>query len=243
MAEWSGDRPWTARTPIFRSRTASDRSPGGLHAVALETGNAARGPDGEGAERTGPMIKVKVNGAELELPVMIAFGQAENTIVIPLGYGQGFDGEDKFGRNAKGNAPAGHVGQVGVNSGFNAYPLRTAETAYYAAGATVEKTGKRYPLALVQEHFAMYGRGLAREISTIDSGDHKGGFEEQLHNVKLQGNDGHAPPNISLYKQQGKDGKAGKQGKPGADGPGQGDSNARPGTRPPPSPTATSPPA
>ncbi len=175
--------------------------------VALETGNAARGPDGEGAERTGPMIKVKVNGGELEIPVMIAFGQAENTIVIPLGYGQGFDKEDKFNRNANGGAPASHVGQVGVNSGFNAYPLRTAGASYYATGATVEKTGKRYPLALVQEHFAMYGRALAREISTIDSGDHKGDFEEQLHNVKLQGNDGHAPPNISLYKQEDKKGR------------------------------------
>ena len=174
--------------------------------VALESGRAARGPDGEGSERTGPMVKVKVNGGELEIPVMIAFGQAENTIVIPLGYGQGFDGEDKFNRNAKGNAPASHVGQVGVNSGFNAYPLRTAATSYYATGATVEKTGKRYPLALVQEHFGMYGRALAREISTLDSGDHKGSFEEQLHNVPKQGNDAHAPPNISLYKQEDKRG-------------------------------------
>ena len=175
--------------------------------VALETWNGATGPDGEGEHRTAPMIKVKVNGTEIEIPVMISFGQAEDTIVIPLGYGQGFDGEDKFNRNAAGTAPASHVGQVGVNSGFNAYPVRTAATAYFATGATVEKTAKRYPIAVVQEHHAMYGRALAREISTIDSGDHKGGFEEQLHNVKLQGNDGHAPPNISLYKQQDRGGK------------------------------------
>ena len=175
--------------------------------VALETWNGATGPDGEGEHRSAPLITVAVNGVELEFPAMISFGQAENTIVIPLGYGQGFDAEDKFGRNAKGNAPASHVGQVGVNSGFNAYPLRTAATAYFATGATVKKTGRRYPMAVVQEHHAMYGRALAREISTIDSGDHKGGFQEQLHNVKLQGNDGHAPPNISLYKPEDKEGK------------------------------------
>jgi molybdopterin-containing oxidoreductase family iron-sulfur binding subunit len=175
--------------------------------VALETWNGATGPDGEGEHRTAPVIKVKVNGTELEIPVMISFGQAENTIVIPLGYGQGFDGEDKFNRNAKGNAPASHVGRVGVNSGFNAYPLRTAASAYFATGATVEKTAARYPIAVVQEHHAMYGRALAREISTIDSGDHKGDFAEQLHNVKLQGNDAHAPPNISLYKQEDRAGK------------------------------------
>ena len=175
--------------------------------VALETWNGAKGPDGEGEGRTAPVIKVTVNGTEIEIPVMISFGQAENTIVIPLGYGQGFDGEDKFNRNAKGNAPASHVGQVGVNSGFNAYPLRTAASAYFATGATVAKTGARYPMAVVQEHHAMYGRALAREISTIDSGDHKGDFAEQLHNVKLQGNDAHAPPNISLYKQEDRAGK------------------------------------
>ena len=174
--------------------------------VALETWNGATGPDGEGEHRSAPLITVAVNGVELEFPAMISFGQAENTIVIPLGYGQGFDAEDKFGRNAKGSAPASHVGQVGVNSGFNAYPLRTTATTYFATGAAVKKTGRRYPMAVVQEHHAMYGRALAREISTIDSGDHKGGFEEQLHNVKLQGNDGHAPPNISLYKPEDKKG-------------------------------------
>ena len=175
--------------------------------VALETWNGATGPDGEGEHRTAPMIKVKVNGAEIEIPVMISFGQAEDTIVIPLGYGQGFDGEDKFNRNPAGNAPASHVGQVGVNSGFNAYPLRTADSSYLATGATVEKTGRKYPIAVVQEHHAMYGRALAREISTIDAGDQKGDFAKQLSKVKLQGNDGHAPPNLSLYKQEDKTGK------------------------------------
>ncbi|QJE97411.1 TAT-variant-translocated molybdopterin oxidoreductase [Luteolibacter luteus] len=177
--------------------------------VKLETERASRAPEGddEGGKRTAPMIKVSVNGAELELPVMIAFGQAENTIVIPLGYGQGFDKEDKFNRNASGKTPADHVGQVGVNSGFNAYPLRTAATSYFASGATVVKTGKRYPVALVQEHFGMYGRALAREISTMTD-EKKGNFDEQLHNVAKQGNDGHAPPNISLYKQENKKGQA-----------------------------------
>ena len=156
------------------------------------------GEDGEGEHRTGPMIKITVNGASLEIPVMISFGQAEKTIVLPLGYGQGFDDEDKFDRGPK---HTGTVGQVGVNSGFNAYPLRTAAASYFVTGASVEKTGKRYPLAVIQEHHAMYGRALAREVST-QTDEEKGDFAKQLHGVKLQGNDGHAPPNISLYKQQ-----------------------------------------
>jgi Fe-S-cluster-containing dehydrogenase component len=128
----------------------------------------------------------------------VSFGQAENTIIIPLGYGQGFNGDDELERDTKN---ANHVGLVGVNRGFDAYPLRTQDTAYFASGAKVTKTEKRYSVALTQEHNAMYGRALAREIST-DTIDHKGDFKAQLAKVKKQGNDSHAPENISLYKQE-----------------------------------------
>ncbi|MFT4175328.1 MAG: TAT-variant-translocated molybdopterin oxidoreductase [Luteolibacter sp.] len=164
---------------------------------------AARYPDDEGEHRTAPIIKLEVNGQTLEIPVLIAFGQAENTIVIPLGYGQGFDKEDVLKRDTKNSA---HVGLVGVNRGFNAYPLRTAESAYFATGGKITTTSVRYPVALVQEHNSMYGRALAREISTRTD-EKKGTFAAQLKNVKKQGNDSHAPENISLYKPQDRDGK------------------------------------
>jgi MoCo/4Fe-4S cofactor protein with predicted Tat translocation signal len=173
--------------------------------VATEHPYAHSSPDGEAGNRRSPLIKVNVNGRELEIAALISFGQAENTIVIPLGYGQGYDGEDVLRRDT---SRASHVGQVGVNSGFDAYPLRTSATPYFATGATASLTRKRaYPVALVQEHHAMYGRALAREISTIESDDHKGPFEKQLANVKLQGNDSHAPPNISLYKPEDRKGQ------------------------------------
>ncbi|MEK7950598.1 TAT-variant-translocated molybdopterin oxidoreductase [Luteolibacter soli] len=156
------------------------------------------GEDGEGEHRTGPMIKITVNGATIEIPVMISFGQAEKTIVLPLGYGQGFNDEDKFNRGPKNT---GTVGLVGVNSGFNVYPLRTSAAPYFVTGATVEKANKRYPLAVIQEHHAMYGRALAREVSTMTD-EEKGSFATQLEGVKKQGNDAHAPENTSLYKQQ-----------------------------------------
>ena len=157
------------------------------------------------------MIKVEVNGQALEIPVLVSFGQAENTLVIPLGYGQGFDEHDELKR---GPLNASHVGLVGVNRGFNAYPLRTAATAYFATGAKATPTNRRYSVALTQEHSAMYGRALAREVSTLED-EEKGSFAAQLANVPKQGNDSHAPPNISLYKPEsssafhpGKDGKA-----------------------------------
>jgi molybdopterin-containing oxidoreductase family iron-sulfur binding subunit len=168
--------------------------------IAIENPRALGSPDGEGENRKSPIIEVAVNGRTLEIPVLVSFGQAENTIIIPLGYGQAFDKDDELERKP---ANQSHVGLVGVNRGFNAYPLRDTATAYFATGATVKSTGKRYSVALVQEHSAMYGRALAREISTIDSQDDKGGFEKQLANVKKQGNDSHAPTNISLYKPMG----------------------------------------
>ena len=92
---------------------------------------ASRSPDDEAQNRTSPMISLVVNGQTLEIPVLVSFGQAENTIVIPLGYGQGFDENDELKRGPKN---ASHVGLVGVNRGFNAYPLRTAATPYFATG-------------------------------------------------------------------------------------------------------------
>ena len=171
--------------------------------IATENARALGSPDGEGENRKSPMIEVTVNGQSLEIPVLVSFGQAENTIIIPLGYGQGFDKDDELGRTP---ANQTHVGLVGVNRGFNAYPLRTAATSYFATGATVKLTGKRYSVALTQEHSAMYGRALAREVSTIESDDDKGDFHAQLANVKKQGNDSHAPPNVYLYKPEDRQG-------------------------------------
>lgn len=183
----------------------------GIDGVAMNK-FAKVGPDGEGEHRKQPMIKIEVNGQSLEIPVLLSFGQAENTLVIPLGYGQGFNKHDELKR---GPTNESHVGLVGVNAGFNAYPLRTVATSYFATGAKVTLlAGKRYSVALTQEHSAMYGRALAREISTMEDGE-KGTFAKQLANVAKQGNDSHAPPNVSLYKPEGsstfhpgKDGKA-----------------------------------
>jgi molybdopterin-containing oxidoreductase family iron-sulfur binding subunit len=173
--------------------------------LGIEGKFADVGPDGEGENRKSPLIKIKVNGRELEIAALVSYGQAENTIIIPLGYGQGYDKEDELSRGPKNES---HVSYVGVNRGFNAYPLRDSTSSYFATGATANLVRKHaYSVALVQEHNAMYGRALAREVSTIESKDHKGDFNKQLANVGIQGNDSHAPPNIYLYKPEDRDGK------------------------------------
>jgi len=166
--------------------------------------NAGVGPDGEGEDHSNPMVKLTVNGRELDVAIMIGFGHADNVISLSLGYGQGFDQHDELNRGPQNEAD---VSLVSVNRGFNAYSLRTAETPYLAAGGAIADLGKRYLTAMTQEHHAMYGRALAREISTIPTEGVHGAlgkdFDAQLNTVKKQGMDAHAPENISLYKPQG----------------------------------------
>ncbi len=118
-------------------------------------------------------------GAEVEVPVIVAPGHADNSITLAVGYGQG-EGE---------NGP----GRVGEATGWNTYPLRTTKAPYFISGVDVKKTGVLMPVACTQEHNTMYGRELVRE-GTSDR------FKEHADFAKTEGQDGHIPQDFSLYK-------------------------------------------
>jgi molybdopterin-containing oxidoreductase family iron-sulfur binding subunit len=166
----------------------------------LESSTAAIPENGEGRDASAPLIKLKVNDKVLEIPVVVAFGHADDCVTVALGYGQGAtDGRQSA---VKLDESKPDVGLVGRNTGFNAYPLRTSETSLFATGVKSEDSSKdSYPIAFTQEHHAMYGRAIAREISTSDV-KHQS-YEQQLDNVVKQGVDSHAPENISLYLPKG----------------------------------------
>jgi len=179
--------------------------------AGIDVKNAPRPEIGEAGAAKAPVITITLGGKVLRIPALVSFGLAENTIVLPLGYGQARD--DGYSGGIKHNEAQPTVGHVGLNVGFNAYPLR-ATAAFSAVGATIAKTSDRYPVALTQEHHAMYGRALAREVSTMpnESHGHKVSFDEQLKKVKKQGIDSHMPPNHSIYKPEGKvDEESGKR--------------------------------
>jgi len=194
--------PKTAKDMGVYDKILKLQPKGKVYGIEVENGGV--GPDGEGKDHANPVIKLSVNGRELEAAVMIGFGHADNVVSISLGYGQGFDEHDELGR---GSCCEKDISLVSVNRGFNAYSLRTANTPYLATGGKVEDANKRYPIAMTQEHHAMYDRALAREVSTMDheSHGHKVDFAAQMEGVKTQGMDSHAPENISLYKQKGSD--------------------------------------
>ncbi|MBN1855261.1 MAG: TAT-variant-translocated molybdopterin oxidoreductase [Pirellulales bacterium] len=91
----------------------------------------------------GDLAILKLDGRELQTPVYIQPGLAEETIELTLGYG----------RRAAGNV-GGEIPEV-EPVGVDVYPLRTTKSMYLAAGATLVPTGKKAQLAGTQDHYAI----------------------------------------------------------------------------------------
>jgi len=125
------------------------------------------------------MIEIKLGNATLEVPALVAPGHADNSVSIALGYGRTV------------------IGRVGLDTGFDAYKLRTSATPYIATGASIRVTGKSYPLGITQEHGALEGRGadLTREATL---GEYKENRDNKEY-FKKMGMDSHIPKNVSLY--------------------------------------------
>ncbi len=102
------------------------------------------------------VVRLKYKGRQIEAPVYVMPGQADGTVVVPLGYGR---------------TAAGHVGGSTADGvppvGFNAYALRTSKAMDFDTGLTVEPTGRRHELATVQDHFAIDTVGLRERIKRV----------------------------------------------------------------------------
>jgi molybdopterin-containing oxidoreductase family iron-sulfur binding subunit len=106
-----------------------------------------------------PMVKVTTpDGRSMELPVLIAPGQADPTLTLALGWGRTAPRLTQADRDVV-TPPL----RVADGAGFNAYQLRTSATPGFVTGVKVEKIDKTWPLAITQEHNSMEGRGLVRE--------------------------------------------------------------------------------
>ncbi|HEU0156310.1 MAG TPA: 4Fe-4S dicluster domain-containing protein, partial [Stellaceae bacterium] len=90
------------------------------------------------------VVTIAAAGRQLRAPVFVLPGQAPDCITLPLG----------FGRRA---------GGLGVDVGFDAYPLRTAAAPWLLLDVGVAKTGDTYRLAGVQGHDRVAGLDLVRE--------------------------------------------------------------------------------
>ena len=108
-----------------------------------------------------PMVKVTTpDGRSMELPVLVAPGQHDQTLTIALGWGRI---APRLTEETRKNVTAPL--RVADAAGFNVYQLRTSATPGFVTGIKVEKIEKTYPLGLTQEHNSMEGRGLVREAT------------------------------------------------------------------------------
>ena len=95
------------------------------------------------------LATLQYSGRSIEMPVWILPGQADNTVILNLGYG----------RQA--------AGRVGNGVGFNAYALRTSSAPYFDIGLTLTGTGGEYKIVTTQNHHTTEGRPMVLE-ATLD---------------------------------------------------------------------------
>jgi len=114
------------------------------------------------------MISLTCDKQSLELPVWIIPGQADNTVVVSLGYGRT------------------DAGRVGNKVGFNVYPLRQSKSKDFAFNATLKTTGEKFELANTQDHGSMEGRPLVREASIDEYKSHPAFAAEMVEHPPLK---------------------------------------------------------
>ena len=89
-----------------------------------------------------PKWTSSLNGSKVTAAAWTLPGVAENTVVLPLGYGRT------------------HAGFTGSNKGFNAYVVQVSESLWTASNGKMTPNGDTYPLACTQYHFNMEGRQI-----------------------------------------------------------------------------------
>jgi MoCo/4Fe-4S cofactor protein with predicted Tat translocation signal len=143
-------------------------------AEKLAVGHNVAWRGGEHGKVYSNVVDIELSGSKVTAAAWILPGQAEGTVVLPLGYGRK------------------RAGYTGSNKGFNAYVVRSSNALWRAgaSSAAIRKTGDDYPLACTQYHFNMEGRQI---LAT-------GTLEEYRKNPNFA----HAHPDplkdLSLYK-------------------------------------------
>ena len=129
---------------------------------------------GEHGQIRSPLVDIELNGGKVTAAVWTLPGQAENTVVLPLGYGRT------------------RAGFTGSNKGFNAYVVRTSNALWIASNGKMTATGESYPLACTQYHFNMEGRQI---LSTASLAEYRKNPNFAHEHAELP------PKDDSLYKE------------------------------------------
>jgi molybdopterin-containing oxidoreductase family iron-sulfur binding subunit len=134
------NNPWLQETPDPISKVTWENTA----AISQATANKLEIAQGD-------IIKITLQGAEIELPVMVQPGQAHDTISVALGYGR---------------TAAGKAGNVGVNV-FPMVSTVNGNLSYWKTGVEVTKTNSGYTLAQTQTHETVMGRQAVVQESIL----------------------------------------------------------------------------
>jgi MoCo/4Fe-4S cofactor protein with predicted Tat translocation signal len=110
------------------------------------------------------MVSVSANGKDISSVAWVMPGQADDTVVLTLGYGRTFDNFLEYHKGAYHSKD---------EVGFDVTPIRNTSNAFYAAGGKVSKSGGTYDVAAVQRYanshqepgFDFEARALVREAN------------------------------------------------------------------------------
>jgi len=146
----------------------------GIEFSVSDTGSNDDIPNTPYAKLDAPMVTLTVGDASITIAAYVTPGVAENTIVLPLGYGRRFEG--KVARNV-----GLYTDTLWLSSfdsvddthtvGFDTYAVRTSASPWIATGASLSQTGDTYMIATTQDHNHLEGRPLYREASLEEYGD------------------------------------------------------------------------
>lgn len=162
----NANNPWLQELPDPISKVCWDN----FAAISIKNATEYNLKDGD-------VIKIISSSQEIEIPIIIQPGQANNTISIALGYGR---------------EKAGKVGnQVGINV-FQLAQEKNNNTQHYRLENKIVKTDKNHQFAITQTHHSMEGRDIVID-TTLEDYIKKTNSGEVLHKK-------HYEISKSLYK-------------------------------------------
>ncbi len=124
------------------------------------------------------VIEIASGGRTLQAPAWIVPGHPDECVTLHLGYGR---------RRA---------GRVGNGLGFDAYPLRTSLSPWFASGAELRRTGQQAIIASTQDHWTIEIGEQVEKRHLVRSAT----LAEYRQNPHFATESGAAPPaDMSLY--------------------------------------------
>ena len=115
----------------------------------LGINNEEAGVGGAHGQMNADVVELSFGGKTLRIPAFIIEGHADDAVTVSLGYGRT------------------RAGQIGDNTGFNAYVLRNSGAMWFGGDLKIAKTGDTFSLACTQNHHSMERRDLVR-VASLD---------------------------------------------------------------------------